>query len=81
MTEHKEACCTSPAAVCYWFTVSHMAWGVLSFIRIFWRPLHALSLAATLFGMAESKKIAGRCKTGASNHFGKKFDEQKDCRL
>ena len=52
MTEHKETCCTSPAAVCYWFTVSLVAWGVLSFVGIYWRPLHALSAATILFGMA-----------------------------
>ena len=52
MTEHKETCCTSPAAVCYWFTVSLVAGGVLSLIGIYWRPLHALSPATTLFAMA-----------------------------
>jgi hypothetical protein len=52
ITEHKEACCTSPAAVCYWFTVSLVAWGALSLIGIFWRPLHALSPTTTLFAMA-----------------------------
>jgi hypothetical protein len=52
MTEHKGACCSSPAAMCYWFTVSLMAWGVLSLIGIYWRPLHASSAAACLFAMA-----------------------------
>jgi predicted membrane-bound mannosyltransferase len=52
MTEHKETCCTSPAAVCYWFTVSLVAWGVLSLIGIYWHPLHALSPATTLFAIA-----------------------------
>jgi len=52
MTEHKEACCTSPAAVCYWFTVSLVASGVLSLVGIFWRPLHALAAATMLFAMA-----------------------------
>src|SRR6266849_3442806 len=52
MTEHKEACCTSPAAMCYWFAVSLVAWGVLSLIGIYWRPLHALSPATPLFAMA-----------------------------
>jgi hypothetical protein len=42
MKEHKQACCTSPTAVCYWFTVSLVAWGVLSLIGIFWRPLHGV---------------------------------------
>jgi hypothetical protein len=52
MTEHKEACCTSPAAVCYRFTISLVAWGVLSLIGMFWRPLHALPAATMLFAMA-----------------------------
>ncbi len=52
MTEKVEACCTSPAALCYWFTVSLIAWGALSLVGIYWRPLHAPSAAACLFAMA-----------------------------
>ncbi len=52
MTEHKGACCSSPAAMCYWLAASLIAWGVLSLIGIIWRPLHALSPATTLFAMA-----------------------------
>jgi hypothetical protein len=52
MTEHKGACCSSPAAICYWFAASLIAWGVLSLIGIYWRPLHALSAATILFAMA-----------------------------
>jgi hypothetical protein len=52
MTKQVEACCSSPATICYWFMVSLMAWGVLSLIGIFWRPLHASSAAACLFAMA-----------------------------
>jgi hypothetical protein len=52
MTEHKEACCTSPAALCYWFAVSLIAWGVLSLIGIYWHPLHGQSAATILFAMA-----------------------------
>src|SRR5260370_9470177 len=52
MTEHKGACCSSPAAMCYWLTASLIAWGVLSLIGIYWRPLHALSAPTTLFAMA-----------------------------
>jgi hypothetical protein len=47
-----QACCSSPAALCYWFIVSLMAWGVLRFIGVYWRPLHASSAAACLFAMA-----------------------------
>ena len=52
MTKQMEACCTSPAAMCYWLIVSLITWGVLSLIGIFWRPLHAPSAAACLFAMA-----------------------------
>ena len=52
LTKQGEACCTSPAAMCYWLTVSLIAWGVLSFIGIYWRPLHASSSAKFLFAMA-----------------------------
>jgi hypothetical protein len=52
MTKQVKACCSSPAAICYWFIVSLVAWGVLSLIGIYWRPLHASSAAACLFAMA-----------------------------
>jgi hypothetical protein len=52
MTRQVEACCSSPAALCYWFIVSLITWGVLSLIGIYWRPLHAPSAAACLFAMA-----------------------------
>ena len=52
MTKQVEACCSSPAAMCYWFAVSLMAWGVLSVIGIYWRPLHAPSAVACLFAAA-----------------------------
>lgn len=52
MIKRVEACCTSPAALCYWFTVSLIAWGVLSFLGIYWRPLHESSAAVCLFAMA-----------------------------
>ena len=41
-----------PAAICYWFIVSRMVWGVLSLIGVYWRPLHASSAAPCLFAMA-----------------------------
>ncbi|HEY6388025.1 MAG TPA: hypothetical protein VIX91_20295 [Candidatus Acidoferrum sp.] len=52
MTKQLEACCSSPAAMCYWFVVSLITWGVLSLIGIYWPPLHASSAAACLFAMA-----------------------------
>ena len=52
MPKQWEACCSSPASICYWFVVSLVAWGVLSVIGIFWRPLHAMSPSTCLFAMA-----------------------------
>jgi len=52
MKEHKAACCSSPAAMCYWLAASLIAWGVLSLIGIYWRPLHGSSAATILFAMA-----------------------------
>jgi hypothetical protein len=51
MTQHKEACCSSPAAICYWFAVSLIAWGVLSLIGVYCRPLHASSATTIFFAM------------------------------
>ena len=52
MTEHKGACCSSPAAMCFWLAASLIAWGVLSLIGNYWRPLHGSSAATVLFAMA-----------------------------
>lgn len=52
MTQYKQTCCTSPSAICYWFVASLIAWGILSFIGIYWHPLHASSAPAILFAMA-----------------------------
>jgi hypothetical protein len=52
MTEHKATCCSSPAAMCYWFAASLIAWGALSLIGLYWLPLHAMSAATILFAMA-----------------------------
>jgi len=48
MREEKIACCSSPAAIFYWFAASLIAWGALSLIGIYWRPLHGSS-ATTIF--------------------------------
>ena len=47
-----EACCSSPAAICYWFVVSLIAWGAIGLIGIYWHPLHETSAAALLFAAA-----------------------------
>ena len=52
VTAHKGACCSSPAAICYWCATSLIAWGVLSLIGLYWRPLHALSPTTILLAMA-----------------------------
>lgn len=52
MTESKHACCSSPAAMCYWFVVSLIAWAVLNVIGVYWQSLHASSDSTVLFAMA-----------------------------
>ena len=52
MTKQAQACCSSPASICYWFAASLIAWGALSLIGIYWRPLHAGSAATCLLAMA-----------------------------
>ncbi len=66
MTEHKAACCSSPAAMCYWFAASLTVWGVLSLIGIYWRPLHALSASTILFAMAIGSPGMALCERCAS---------------
>jgi hypothetical protein len=52
MTQNKGACCSSPAAIYYWFAASLVAWGILSLLGIYWHPLHASSATTILFAMA-----------------------------
>lgn len=52
MTTRSEVCCSSPASMCYWLAVSLVAWGLLSFIGVYWHPLRALSAATILLAMA-----------------------------
>lgn len=47
----REVCCSSPASMCYWLTVSLVAWGLLSLIGLYWHPLRALSAETILFAM------------------------------
>jgi hypothetical protein len=52
VTKPPIACCSSPAAIRYWFIVWLMAWGVLSLIGLYWHPLHASSAVTCMFAMA-----------------------------
>ncbi len=52
MMENVKACCSSPTALCYWFVVSLVAWGMLSLIGIYWHPLDTAPAATCLFAMA-----------------------------
>ncbi len=38
MPKEREACCSSPASICYWLVASLVARGVLSLIGIVWHP-------------------------------------------
>jgi len=52
MRQIQRACCSSPAAICYWVAASLCAWGLLSLVGIYWHPLHASSASTILFAMA-----------------------------
>jgi hypothetical protein len=52
MSDQVKACCSSPAAIGYWFIMSLLAWGVLILIGIFWRPLRVSTAATCLLAMA-----------------------------
>jgi hypothetical protein len=49
MTTVQRACCTSPAAIGYWFAASLLAWGVLSLAGIYWYPLRWYAASSALF--------------------------------
>ncbi|PYT78559.1 MAG: hypothetical protein DMG40_19675 [Acidobacteria bacterium] len=49
MTESVGACCTSPAAICYWFAASLIAWGILGVAGIYWHALHWYAASTILF--------------------------------
>ena len=49
MPENRAVCCSSPAAMCYWFAISLIAWGVLAVAGVYWYPLHWYSAATILF--------------------------------
>ncbi len=49
MAESKQVCCSSPAAMCYWFAASLIAWGVLGVAGAYWYPLHWYSASTILF--------------------------------
>lgn len=52
ITKQSKVCCSTPAAICYWGAVSLVAWGLLSLIGIYWRPLRASSAGTILIAMA-----------------------------
>jgi len=52
MTQNQRACCSSLAAICYWFAASLCAWPLLSLVGIYWHPLHGSSASTILFAMA-----------------------------
>jgi hypothetical protein len=49
--ESKRVCCSSPAAMSYWFAASLVAWGVLVAVGNYWRPLDWYSASTILLAM------------------------------
>jgi len=48
ITLSKRTCCSSPASMCYWFAASIIAWGLLSLVGFYWRPLGPASAGTIL---------------------------------
>jgi len=48
MSKPGEVCCSSPSSICYWFAVSLVAWGLLSLVGVYWRPLGSSSASTIL---------------------------------
>jgi hypothetical protein len=47
-TSSKRTCCSSPGSMCYWFAASLVAWGLLSVVGFYWRPLGSGSASTIL---------------------------------
>jgi hypothetical protein len=47
-----KVCCSSPASICYWFSASLVAWGLLSLVGVYWSPLKASSSGTILLAAA-----------------------------
>ncbi len=52
MTNQRNACCSSLAAIMYWLGATVVAWAILSFIGLIWEPLHAASAITILLAMS-----------------------------
>ncbi|HEY3454700.1 MAG TPA: hypothetical protein VGK64_08880 [Bryobacteraceae bacterium] len=61
MPKQAQVCCSSPAAMFYWFAASLLAWGSLSFVGAYWHPLWAFSAQTILLAISIGC-IANWCK-------------------
>ncbi len=52
MPKQAQGCCSSPAAMFYWFAASLLVWGLLSFVGAYWQPLWAFSAQTILLAMS-----------------------------
>ena len=52
VTAQGQTCCNSPSSICFWCSVSFLAWGVLGLIGIYWYPLLASSATTICFAIA-----------------------------
>jgi hypothetical protein len=50
--KNQSVCCTSPAAACYWFAASLIAWAVLSIVGKYLHPLRWYSASTILLAMS-----------------------------
>ncbi len=51
-TKKAKACCSSPAAIWYWFAISLISWAILAVVGVYWHPLRAGAAQTILLAMA-----------------------------
>ena len=61
-------CCSSPASMCFWFVASTVAWGLLSLVGLYWRPLGTASASTCL--LAAGLGCAANWKRNRTFHCG-----------
>ena len=52
MLKQSHGCCGSPAAMCYWFAISLLAWGLLVLVGAHMHALRAFSAQTILLAMS-----------------------------
>jgi len=79
MAESERVCCSSPAAMCYWFATSLMSWGLLSAAGAYWSLFHWYSASTIVFAMGIG--CVANWSSNSSFHCALPRPSGKCCRL